>query len=103
MRDVGAEAVHVRIGAPPIVAPCYMGIDMAARDELIAADQSPEAVAESVGADSLAYLSPEAVCDALDADSADLCLGCVTGKYPYDVDGEERDRAAERPSVTADD
>jgi amidophosphoribosyltransferase len=103
MLEAGADEVHVRIGSPPIVAPCYMGIDMAARDELIAADQSPEAVAESVGADSLAYLSPEAVCDALDADSADLCLGCVTGKYPYDVDGEERDRAAERPSVTADD
>ena len=52
-KDAGAEEVHVRIGAPPIVAPCYMGIDMASRDELIAADRSVEEIREEIDADSL--------------------------------------------------
>jgi amidophosphoribosyltransferase len=89
LKDCGAEAVHVRIGAPPIAAPCYMGIDMATREELIAAGQSTEDICEEIEADSLAYLSPEAVADALGRDRDDLCMGCVTGEYPYDIEGEE--------------
>jgi amidophosphoribosyltransferase len=99
LKDAGAEAVHMRIGAPPIVAPCYMGIDMASREELIAAGGAVEDVRESIGADSLAYLSIDAVADALDQRRADLCLGCVTGEYPYDVDGEPADRDVSRPEV----
>jgi len=99
IRDAGAEEVHVRIGAPPIVAPCYMGIDMASRDELIAADMNPDEIREEIGADSLSYLSIDAVADAIGKARADLCLGCVTGEYPYDIDGEERDRDVTRPAV----
>jgi amidophosphoribosyltransferase len=99
MRDVGAEEVHVRIGAPPIVAPCYMGIDMASRGELIAADRTTEEIGEEISADSLEYLSIEAVAGALDRSRADLCLGCVTGEYPYDIDGETTDRDVERPTI----
>ena len=91
LKDCGAEEVHVRIGAPPIVAPCYMGIDMATREELIAADRSVEEIRTEIGADSLAYLSTEAVADALGKSRADLCMGCVTGEYPYDIEGEARD------------
>jgi amidophosphoribosyltransferase len=98
--EAGAEAVHVRIGAPPIVAPCYMGIDMASRDELIAADRSVEEICEEIGADSLSYLSIDAIAEALDNDCSDLCLGCVTGEYPYDIEGEQTDREVTRPSVT---
>ncbi|MEF8837961.1 MAG: amidophosphoribosyltransferase, partial [Haloarculaceae archaeon] len=85
LREAGAEEIHVRIGSPPIVAPCYMGIDMATRDELIAADRDVEAVEDEIGADSLAYLSIDAITEAIGADRADLCLGCVTGEYPYDI------------------
>jgi amidophosphoribosyltransferase len=99
MRDAGAEEVHVRIGAPPIVSPCYMGIDMATRDELIAANQSVEDVREEIKADSLSYLSIEAIADALNQSQADLCLGCVTGEYPYDIDGETTDRDVKRPVI----
>jgi amidophosphoribosyltransferase len=99
LRDAGAEEVHVRIGAPAIVAPCYMGIDMADRAELVAADRSVEEVCDHIGADSLAYLSTEAVADVLGRERADLCLGCVTGEYPYDIDGETADRPVERPRV----
>jgi amidophosphoribosyltransferase len=101
VREAGAEEVHLRIGAPPIVAPCYFGIDMATREELIAADQSPAAIRDAVGADSLAYLSIDAVAAALDASRANLCLGCVTGAYPFDVEGEETDRPVETPPADA--
>jgi len=101
VREAGAEEVHLRIGAPPIVAPCYFGIDMATREELIAADASTEEIRDAVGADSLSYLSIDAVAAALDASRADLCLGCVTGKYPFEVEGEETDRAVDSPSPGA--
>jgi amidophosphoribosyltransferase len=101
LRDAGAEEVHLRIGAPPIAAPCYMGIDMATRDELIAAGEDVEDIQAAVGADSLAYLSVDAIADALGESRADLCLGCVTGEYPYDIDGETTDRDVRRPGVDA--
>ena len=97
LREAGAEEVHLRIGSPPIVAPCYLGIDMASREELIAAGRSVEEIGEQIGADSLSYLPVEAVTEALDSDREDLCLGCVTGAYPYDIEGEKRDREIERP------
>jgi amidophosphoribosyltransferase len=99
LRDVGAEEVHVRIGAPAIVAPCYMGIDMASRDELIAADRTTEEIRDTIGADSLSYLSIDAVAETLGESRADLCLGCVTGEYPYDIDGEVTDREVTRPVI----
>jgi amidophosphoribosyltransferase len=99
IRDAGAEEVHVRIGAPPIVAPCYMGIDMASRDELIAADKSIEDIREIIGADSLSYLSIDAIASVLGRTKGDLCLGCVTGEYPYDIEGESTDRDVSRPVV----
>ncbi|MFC4552814.1 MULTISPECIES: amidophosphoribosyltransferase [Halorussus] len=99
LKDCGAAEVHMRIGAPPIVAPCYMGINMATREELIAADRSVEEIRDQIEADSLAYLSKDAVAEALDSDRIDLCMGCVTGEYPYDIDGEETDREVSRPDV----
>ncbi len=74
---------------------------MATREELIAAGESTEGIRERVGADSLSYLSIDAVAAALDSSRADLCLGCVTGEYPFDVEGEETDRPVERPSTGA--
>ncbi|WP_262177987.1 amidophosphoribosyltransferase [Haloarcula laminariae] len=99
LKDAGAEEVNVRIGAPPIIAPCYMGIDMASRDELIAGDQSVEEIREEIGADSLSYLSIDAIAETLETSRADLCLGCVTGEYPYDIEGEETDRDVVRPEI----
>ncbi|KZN22855.1 amidophosphoribosyltransferase [Haladaptatus sp. R4] len=99
LKDCGAEEVHMRIGAPPIVAPCYMGINMATREELIASDKSVEEIRETIAADSLAYLSKEAIADALSVSQTDLCLGCVTGSYPYDIDDEETDRDVKRPVI----
>ncbi|WP_135661781.1 amidophosphoribosyltransferase [Halorhabdus rudnickae] len=99
LRDAGAEEIHMRIGAPPIVAPCYMGIDMASREELIAGDRSVEEIREEIGADSLSYLSIDAIAETLETDRSDLCLGCVTGEYPYDIDGETADREIDSQAI----
>ncbi|APX96675.1 amidophosphoribosyltransferase [Natronorubrum daqingense] len=99
LKDCGAEEVHVRIGAPEIVAPCYMGINMATREELIASDKSAAEIRDTINADSLAYLSTDAVANVLGNDRIDLCLGCVTGEYPYDIDGEATDRDVTRPEL----
>lgn len=99
LREAGATEVHLRIGAPPITAPCYMGINMASREELIAAGRETEDVREEIAADSLAYLSVDAIADALDESHDDLCLGCVTGEYPYEIEGEQTDRDVARPQV----
>ena len=99
LNEAGAEEVHLRIGSPPIAAPCYFGIDMASREELIASDRTVEEIETDIGADSLAYLSVEAITEALDRDHSELCLGCVTGQYPYDVEGEEHDREVTRPTI----
>ncbi|ELZ34854.1 amidophosphoribosyltransferase [Halogeometricum pallidum JCM 14848] len=100
VRDAGAEEVHVRIGAPPIVAPCYMGIDMATREELIASEKTTEEIRADIGADSLSYLSIDAISEVLGESRMDLCLGCVTGEYPYDVDSEATDRDVSRPAIS---
>ncbi len=99
LRDAGAEEIHLRIGSPPILAPCYFGIDMATREELIAANRSVDEIEETIGADSLSFISIDAVTEALEMADDDLCLGCVTGEYPYDVDGEPTDREVSRPEV----
>jgi amidophosphoribosyltransferase len=99
LKDAGADEVHIRIGSPPIVSPCYMGIDMASRDELIAAGKSVEDIREEIEADSLSYLSIDAIAAALEKSRADLCLGCVTGEYPYDIDDEATDRDVVRPDI----
>jgi len=100
LKDAGAEEVNVRIGAPPIIAPCYMGIDMASREELIAGDQSVAEIRDEIEADTLSYLSIDAIAETLETSKADLCLGCVTGEYPYDIEGEETDRDVVRPDIS---
>lgn len=90
MRDAGAKEVHLRIGAPPILAPCYLGIDMSTRDQLVAANMSIEEVCEHVGADSLGFISIPGIVDAVGFPRDEMCLGCVTGKYPVDIAGEQR-------------
>lgn len=99
LREAGADEVHLRIGSPAIISPCYMGIDMATREELIASGKSVSEIEGDVGADSLAYLSVDAVASAIDESRADLCLGCVTERYPYAIDGEETDREVSRPVI----
>ncbi len=82
LRDAGAREVHLRITSPPIMHPCYLGVDMATYAELIAANLTVPEICERVGADSLGYLSIENLVDSTGRDRGDFCLGCLNGRYP---------------------
>jgi amidophosphoribosyltransferase len=80
--ESGAEEVHVRISSPPIVSPCFYGIDMAGEDELIAATRSVEDVRDEIGATSLAYLSLDGLQEATRRPADSFCRACLTRDYP---------------------
>ena len=92
MRSLGlAREIHVRVACPPIVAPCFYGIDMSTIDELFAPEFLPDgvlteaaqaAMAARLGADSLRYLPIESVARSIGFDAKDLCQACLTGHYP---------------------
>lgn len=89
LRDAGATEVHIRIASPPLQYPCYMGINIPTREELIANKLNADQLAQHVGADSLAYLSVDGLVAAVrmnmekrDAKSVGHCTACLTGDYP---------------------
>ena len=90
VRQAGATRVDVRIGCPPIVAPCYFGIDMKERKELVANGRTEAQVAQVIGAESVHYLSLPGLVQSIGMAQDGLCLGCLTGRYPLDVPEERR-------------
>ncbi len=89
VRGAGAKEIHIRIGCPPLIAPCYLGIDMRSRKEFIARGpdgeiKTCEKIAEEIGADSLGYISIEGLKRAI---GFDICLGCIDfpGGYPSEM------------------
>ncbi len=85
LRNSGAKEVHMRVHAPPMMWPCYLGVDLARRDELIAARMTVPDIGRFIGADSIGYLSLEGLLEAIDAPDAGFCTGCLTGHYPVNV------------------
>jgi len=115
LRERGKAAeIHVRIACPPILAPCFYGIDLSSVKELFAprfmnglrpTDAEQAAMAKDLGADSLIYLPLEAVARCIGLDESQLCRACITGHYPtpkgqelYQLDLLKRDQKAERPT-----
>ncbi len=88
LRNAGAKEVHVRVGSPPVKAPCYYGVDMTTRDQFIANKFTQDEICDIIGADSLGYLSMEGLIEAIGKPEADLCLGCLNAKYPTLIPGE---------------
>jgi amidophosphoribosyltransferase len=84
----GAAEVHVRISSPPVVSPCFYGIDMADEDQLAAAHRSVDEMREHIGATSLHYLSLEGMQWATGLDEDDVCRACFTRRYPTSVPAE---------------
>jgi amidophosphoribosyltransferase len=80
--DAGASEVHVRISSPPVIGPCFYGIDLADEEELIASSRSVDEVRASIGATSLAYISLEGLQWATERPQSSLCRACLTGVYP---------------------
>jgi amidophosphoribosyltransferase len=85
LRDAGAREVHMRVSSPPIRHPCFLGVDMATYPELIAHRMTIPEIQDSLGVDSLAYLSLDGLVRATGHPEAGFCRGCFTGKYPVDV------------------
>jgi amidophosphoribosyltransferase len=85
LREAGAAGVHLRITCPPTRWPCFYGIDMSTRQELIAADLSVEQIREYIGADSLGYLSLEGMVGATGRPSDAFCRACFDGEYPVPI------------------
>lgn len=85
LKEAGATQVHVRISSPPVKWPCFYGIDMASRRELIAAKKSVAEIEEQIGADSLGYLSLRGVVQAIGMPRDKFCHACFTGDYPIAV------------------
>jgi amidophosphoribosyltransferase len=102
LREAGATEVHLRISSPPLVWPCFYGIDIPERDDLVAANMSIPELEAFLGVDSLAYLSLENLKAAIDAPGAGFCAACLTGEYPvappFELDLRARD---ERVSSSA--
>jgi amidophosphoribosyltransferase len=88
--EAGAQEVHVRVSSPPIVSPCFYGIDFADEEQLVASDRSVEAVREHIGATSLAYLSLEGAQEATTRPESEFCNACFTRRYPTNVPDELR-------------
>jgi amidophosphoribosyltransferase len=89
LREAGAREVHFRLASPPVRNPCYYGIDMPTRGELIASRMSTEEIQRHLGVDSLGYLSLEGMLDSV-ADSGPFCSACFSGNYPTPLVDLER-------------
>ena len=85
LRDNGAKEVHMVIASPPVKNPCFYGVDMSTKDQLIGAYKSPEEICKEIGADSLHYLPIEYLTKACGGSEDDFCCACFTGKYPIDI------------------
>jgi amidophosphoribosyltransferase len=99
LRKAGAKEVHMRVCAPPIRHPCFFGVDMASRWELIAAQKSVEGVREYIGADSLGYISIDGLVKSVGLPKDNFCMACFTGDYPIPVQ-LQMDKLALETSLT---
>jgi amidophosphoribosyltransferase len=85
IRQAGASEVHMRISSPPITGPCYYGIDTPTRAELIAANNTVAQIQESLGVDTLGYLSLDGMLAACGGTSDRFCHACFSGSYPTEI------------------
>lgn len=83
LRHAGAKEVHVRISSPPIIDPCYFGIDTPQKSELIASSHPVEEIRKFIHATSLNYLSLEGLRKCVCGEEENFCYACFTGEYPY--------------------
>ena len=102
LRKGGAKEVHMRVCAPPIKHPCFMGVDMASREELLAANNTLEDIRTIVGADTLGYLSVEGLLEVVGGTKGGFCDACFTGNYPVPVQLELSKLALVQPGPAAD-
>ncbi len=89
LKDAGAREVHMRISSPPFLYPCYFGIDVPSRKELIASSHTKEEIRKIIGADSLDYLNTDNLSHLVN--DLGICKGCFTGDYPIkNIKGKQK-------------
>lgn len=88
LKDAGAKEVHMRISSPPIKFPCFFGIDISSKSQLVASSHSVDDIREIVGADSLGYLSLEGMLKTPVGSKCGFCTACFKGDYPMEVPEE---------------
>ncbi len=86
IRSAGAKEIHLRISAPPIISPCYFGIDMPTRKELIASSKTVEEIRRYLEVDSLGYLSIDGMLSMPSLPKNNFCVSCFSGKYPLKIE-----------------
>jgi amidophosphoribosyltransferase len=102
LRWAGATEVHMRIASPPLHYPCFMGIDIGSKKELIAVGRTEAEICEVIGADTLAYLRMDGLVKAVGHTIDNFCLACFDGEYPVSVPVQlEMDKLALEPKVRA--
>jgi amidophosphoribosyltransferase len=90
LRDAGAKELHMLISSPPILYPCYYGIDTAVRKELIASTHTVEEIRQYIGSDSLRFISLDGLRRTLDVGAcAAMCYACFNGDYPLLPQGQQ--------------
>ena len=85
LRDAGAKEVHIRISSPPVINPCFYGMDFPSKNELIASTLTVEETRKLLGADSLEYLSIQGLLKTAPNGSRNYCAACFDGKYPEQI------------------
>lgn len=89
LKEAGAKEIHFRSASPPIVSPCYLGIDMPTKKDLISANMNKQELTQYLGVDSLDFLSVDSLIEILG--SNEHCFGCFTGKYPVNKSDDSDD------------
>ena len=85
VKEAEPAEIHFLVGCPPVIAPCYYGVAMATKKELIAANYSTEEIKDQLGIDSLGYITLDSLVEAIGMPEENLCLGCVNEKYPTEI------------------
>ncbi|HOQ00365.1 MAG TPA: amidophosphoribosyltransferase [Acetivibrio clariflavus] len=88
LRDAGAKEVHMMVSSPPVKFPCYFGIDISSKSQLVASKHTIEEIRDMLGADSLGYLTVEGILEAPKGSKCGFCTACFRGDYPMEVPGE---------------
>lgn len=102
LRKAGAKEVHMRVCAPPIKHPCFMGVDMASREELLAANKTLDEIRSFIGADSLGYLSVQGLMQVVGGSDGGFCDACFTGNYPVPIQLELTKLSLEQVAPSSD-
>jgi amidophosphoribosyltransferase len=92
IRAAGAKEIHIRITSPPLIAPCFYGIDIPTRHELIASTKSVDEIRRFIGCDTLGYLSLEAVLKSVE-DNKRYCAACFNDHYPTELVPENKQKS----------